>query len=58
MEILQNYHPILLTKKEVCEIFRISGRTAQLWAKEHQWTRVGQKFTTASIRKTIAELSA
>ena len=58
MELLKNYHPILLTKKEICEIFRISPRTAQLWADKHKWTRVGRKFTTASIKKTVAELSA
>jgi len=58
MEILNNYHPILLTKKEICEIFRISPRTAQLWSKKYGWKREGRKFLTSSIRKTIKELTA
>jgi hypothetical protein len=57
MELLQNYHPILLTKKEICEIFRISPRTAQLWADKYGWKRKGRKFLTASIKKTIEELT-
>tara|TARA_R110001592_G_scaffold202337_1_gene451645 strand:- start:65 stop:244 length:180 start_codon:yes stop_codon:yes gene_type:complete len=57
MEILEHYHPILLKKSEVCEIFRISPRTAQLWAEKYGWKRKGRKFLTSSIKKTIEELT-
>jgi len=57
-QLLSQYHPILLTKSEVKEIFRISDRQLRDWTPRHKWRKVGHKFLVEDIRRTLEELIA
>lgn len=56
MDQLLNYHITFLTKEEVKEIFRLTDRQVIDWTARYKWRKVGRKFLTEDIRKTLAEL--
>ena len=56
MDLLKKYHNAFLTKGEVKEIFRLTDRQVSTWTAQFKWRKVGRKFLTMDIRKTLAEL--
>lgn len=56
MDQLLSYHKFFLTKGEVKEIFRLTDRQVVTWTARYKWRKVGRKFLTEDIRKTLAEV--
>ena len=56
MDQLLNYHSTFLTKGEVKEIFRLTDRQIVTWTARYGWRKVGRKFLTRDIRKTLSEV--
>jgi hypothetical protein len=55
-ELLKNYHPLLLTRSEVKEIFRLTERQLIDWRKKYGWRKRGVLFIRQDIERTLSEM--
>jgi hypothetical protein len=54
--ILSQYHPLLLTRSEVKEIFRLTERQLIDWRKKYGWRKLGNKFIRSDIEWTLSQI--
>jgi hypothetical protein len=55
-KLLKSYHPILLTRSEVKEIFRLTERQLIDWRKKYGWRKRGVMFIRQDIERTLSEM--
>ena len=55
-KLLQQYHPLLLTRSEVKEIFRLTERQLIDWRKKYAWRKRGVMFIRQDIERTLSEM--
>jgi hypothetical protein len=55
-KLLKQYHPLLLTRSEVKEIFRLSERQLIDWRKKYGWRKRGVMFIRQDIERTLSEM--
>jgi len=55
-KLLKQYHPLLLTRSEVKEIFRLTERQLIDWRKRHGWRKRGVLFIRQDIERTLSEM--
>jgi hypothetical protein len=54
-KLLEQYHPIFLTRLEVKEIFDLSEHQLIAWRRKYNWRKAGHKFLRADIEATLAQ---
>jgi len=54
-KLLKQYHPLLLTRSEVKEIFRLTERQLIDWRKKYGWRKLGNKFIRSDIEWTVSQ---
>jgi hypothetical protein len=55
-KLLEQYHPLLLTRPEVKEIFRLTERQLIDWRKKYGWRKRGVLFIRQDIERTLSEM--
>lgn len=55
-KLLKQYHPLLLTRSEVKEIFRLTERQLIDWRKKYGWRKRGVLFIRQDIERTLSEM--
>ena len=55
-KLLKQYHPLLLTRSEVKEIFRLTERQLIDWRKKYGWRKRGVMFIRQDIERTLSEM--